>query len=193
MDEWAALEVLCVEAHGDTETLAKRREELGSYREQLRTLLEALAAAQQELQIDEHITHINDRFLLGGGMVQRWEVFGGLERVVTLAWPAAADPRPERRDAGGEYRLEVWLGLHDNGRPRIRITGAKRLQALLPVSAENFRAALLAALREPTLAGREGEAPDTDDQSAEPSAAETAPGEEPAPPHAGDPEGSVSS
>ncbi len=147
--EWDELEQLCreiEEAHGEA---AGRRERLRGEREALKPALEEIERFWQELAPEQALEQVRDRLLGGSALVQRVTAVYGLERVAALVWPASADPRPELASAKGEYRVQVLLGLNERGRPRVRVMGAKRLEAVLPVAPEKFRAVLLGAVRAP--------------------------------------------
>jgi len=116
--------------------------------------------AQQfvDLGVDVHLRQLNERLLGGLGSVELVEGGMGVERIAALVWPADIHPQPassEAEQGEGLYRIEVWLGpgLQD-GRARIRIAGAKRLEAVLPTSAERFRAALLSVFQSPMFVQR---------------------------------------
>ena len=146
--------------------------ELDAYREQLRAehaawterlravqtqlaavspILAGIAAQYAALGIEEDIHRLCEEVLGGAGMVQRVRFDFDLERYVTLAWPAPADPRPELAAAHseGEYRVDVWFGIDPDGRGRVRVEGAKRLEAPLPTSRERLRRVLLGAIQAP--------------------------------------------
>jgi len=78
-----------------------------------------------------------------------------------------------RSEGEGEYRVEVFLHLGPDGRGRIRVEGAKRLEAPLPTSRTRLRSVLLTAIQSPKFVEKAGA----------PSAEE----EMPAPPAAGEP------
>lgn len=147
--EWDELEQLCREIEAASGEAAERRERLRSERETLQPALEQIERFWQELAPEQALEQVRDRLLGGSALLQRVSALYGLERVAALVWPAYADPRPDLAAAQGEYRVQVLLGLNERGRPRIRVTGAKRLEAILPVAPEKFRAVLLGAVRAP--------------------------------------------
>jgi hypothetical protein len=160
--EWDELERLCREIEETSSGAADRRERLRSEREALQPALEQIERFWQELAPEQALEQVRDRLLGGSALVQRVTAVYGLERVAALVWPAYADPRPELAAAKGEYRVQVLLGLNERGRPRIRVTGAKRLEAILPVAPDKFRAVLLGAVRAPehvAIGDAEAEAP----------------------------------
>ncbi len=147
--EWDELEQLCREIEQASGEAAERHERLRGEREALKPALEEIERFWQELAPERALEQVRDRLLGGSALLQRVTAVYGLERMAALVWPAAADPRPELAAAKGEYRVQVLLGLNERGRPRVRVTGAKRLEAILPVAPEKFRAVLLGAVRAP--------------------------------------------
>lgn len=156
-------------------------ERLTTVRTQLASVAPALAgiAAQyQALGVEEDLARLREAVLGGAGMIQRVQFDFDLERAVTLAWPAAADPRPGVATGGAEseFRVDLWFGLGPDGRPRVRVEGAKRLEAPLPTSRERLRGALLTAIQAPRLVSRaeggDGAAPEFADAEAEPAEAD---------------------
>jgi len=120
--------------------------------------VEGLAQQFVDLGVDAHLRQLNERLLAGLGSVELIVGGMGVEWVAALVWPADIHPQPppsEVEEGEGLYRIEVWLGpgLQD-GRARIRIAGAKRLEAVLPTSPERFRAALLAVFQSPMFVRR---------------------------------------
>ena len=110
-----------------------------------------IATQYAALGIEEDLARLNELVLGGAAMVQAVRFAFDLERYVTLFWPVARDPRPEmaRPEAEGEYRIELWLLVGPDGRGRIRVEGAKRLEAPLPTTRERLRRVLLSALQAP--------------------------------------------
>lgn len=148
--DWDALEELSKETADERD--AAWQEHQAALRSQVETLapvMELLAEQDRALDADGALEQIRDRFLAGAGVIQRTTFEYGIERMRVLAWPAALDPRAGLAAREGEYHVEVWVGVNENMRPRVRVVGEKRLEATLPVSAEKFRAALLGALRAP--------------------------------------------
>lgn len=155
----------------------------------VRPALDRIAAQYAALGVEEDIVRLCEQVLGGAGMVQRVRFDFDLERYVTLAWPAAADPRPDLAAAHreGEYRVDVWFGLGADGRGRVRVEGAKRLEAPLPTSRARLRAVLLGAIQAPRHVpppsaesapetAEAGSPPGrTDDAAARPEQAETQP------------------
>jgi hypothetical protein len=144
------------------ERLTAVQTQLGS----VRPILEQIATQYAALGIEEDIARLCEQVLGGAGMLQRVRFDFDLERYVTLAWPAPADPRPElaAAHAEGEYRVDVWFGIGADGRGRVRVEGAKRLEAPLPTSRARLRSVLLGAIQapryvpSPTTEGRSTEA-----------------------------------
>lgn len=185
MDEtWEELDAFCQELQGAEGAGAEERERLRAQVAALAPMLELIERHRQELAPVETLVQLRERVLGGAGVIQHTSFEYGLEHLAVLAWPAAADPRPERAEARGEYRIEVWLGVGEQGRPRVRIVGEKRMQAGLPVAREKFRAVVLGAVRAPAFVPVPEEA-----AAAEPPAPEqpaTTPEEQVAEPPSGD-------
>ena len=110
-----------------------------------------IASQYQALGIEEDLERLNETILAGAAMVQTARLAFDLERYITLVWPVAGDPRPEmaREDGEGEYRIEIWLHVGPDGRGRIRVEGAKKLEAPLPTTRERLRRVLLATIQAP--------------------------------------------
>jgi hypothetical protein len=169
-DRWEELDQLCEELDRAVEGLAERRAKRESERAMMQPVLELLDRADADLAIASALELVRERVLGGLGVAQRVSTAFGLDRLTMLAWPAEADPRPDRATAAGEYRIEVWVGVGEEGRPRVRIVGERRLEATLPVAREKFRAALLSAVRAPLFSpyGPDQPAP-SENETAEPS------------------------
>lgn len=152
MNDWPELDALCEELRQANEEQWKRTEELRQQLNSLQPHLDLIAQQFHDLQVDEHLRALNDRLLGGLGSVEIIHGGVGIEYAAGLLWPGHVHPQAEDEDAAAEdmYRIDVWLGpgLQD-GRARIRIAGAKRLEAVLPTSGERFRSALLSVFRNP--------------------------------------------
>ena len=157
MAEWDELEQLCQEIEEASSEVGGRRERLHAEQEALKPALAEIERFWQELAPEQALEQVRDRLLGSAAVIERATAVYGLERMAVMVWPAHADPRPELASAKGEYRVQVLVGLNERGRPRVRVTGAKRLEAILPVAPEKFRAVLLGAVRAPehVLAGEE--------------------------------------
>jgi hypothetical protein len=172
-DSWDELDALCEELHGLDAEAAERRAHLAAELESMRPVLDLLDRHDTELAPAAALEAVRTRLLSGAGVIQRTAAAFGLDRLLVLAWPAGADPRPDLSSAAGEYRVEVWLGLNEQGRARVRVIGAKRMEATLPVPLDRFRAVLLNAVRAPAFTPY----PATQDDEAR---AESEPSSEPA-------------
>jgi hypothetical protein len=150
-DTWQELDDLCTEVQALNATWAERRTRLETELDALRPILDLLDRYHAELAAETALDAVRTRLLGGAGVIQQTSAAFGLERLAVLAWPASADPRPDLSGATGEYRVEVWLGVNEQGRARVRVVGAKRLEAVLPVPVEKFRAVLLGAIRAPAF------------------------------------------
>ena len=130
----------------------------------VRPVLAQIAAQYEALGVEQDIMWLCEAVLGGAGMVQRVRFDFDLERYLTLAWPAQADPRPALAEAHaeGEYRVDIWFGIGPDGRARVRVEGAKRLEAPLPTTRERLRKVLLGAVQSPRHipAGTEAGAPE---------------------------------
>lgn len=175
--EWDELEQLCREIEQASGGAAERRARLRGEREALKPALEEIERFWQALAPEQALEQVRDQLLGGSALLERVTAVYGLERMAALVWPASADPRPELAAAKGGYRVQVLLSLNEQGRPRIRVTGAKRLEAILPVAPEKFRAVLLGAVRAPEHVPLE----ETGDSAAERAGRAPADGERPAP------------
>lgn len=178
-DEWEELETLCreIEEAGSPEA-AERRNRLRAHLEALTPALDVVGQHVSALDPEGALARIRDRLLGGAGVIQQTVLEHGLDRLTVLAWGAAADPRPEMAGARGEYQIEIWLGLSETGRPRVRVVGAKRLEAALPVAVEKFRSVLLGAVRAPKFSpypAEEEHQPEGAAEAAEQAAAEPEP------------------
>jgi hypothetical protein len=158
-DVWEELDALCREllpAEGTEDS--DLRDRLRTQRETFRAAAEALDRHLHDLAAEAALAQVRDRLLAGMGVLQHLSFELGLERRLALVWPAAADPRSELSGTAGEYAIEVRLWMGEDGRARVRVTGQKRLEAVLPVSREKFRGALLSAVRAPLFTRRPSEA-----------------------------------
>jgi hypothetical protein len=155
-DDWHELDLLVEElraVHGES---WQRTEQLRQQMSGLQPHLEIIAQQYEELAVASHLTTLNERLLAGMGSVELIESGMGFEHVAALVWPSQLDPRDlGGRDKEGYFRIEVWMGpgLQD-GRARVRLAGAKRLEATLPTNPERFRSALLAVFRDPQFVER---------------------------------------
>lgn len=186
-DVWEELDALCRELEASAGPASESRAHLRTQLEALRPGLELLDRHYQELGAEEAMAQVRERLLAGAGVIQRIVFDYGLERLLALMWPAAADPRAELAEARGEYRVEVWLRMGEDGRPRVRVVGEKRLEAPLPVAREKFRGVLLGAVRAPAFIAHPaaGEQPADAAAEAPPAEPAAAPEAEPARPAAG--------
>ena len=152
-----------------------------------------IASQYRALGIEEDLERLNETILAGAAMVQTVRLAFDLERYVTLVWPVAGDPRPEmaQEDGEGEYRIEIWLHVGPDGRGRIRVEGAKKLEALLPTTRERLRRVLLSTLQAPRYVPppttAEAEEGTEQERTQAPPASDEQPVEE-ASPRPGDPE-----
>jgi hypothetical protein len=154
VDDWAELEQLIEELRSANQ---ERWTLMETTRQQLAGLqphLDVISRQYEALEIERHLREMNERLLGGLGNVEVVQSGMGIEFIAALIWPASlgpaeADNSPEE---GTICRIEVWLGpgLQD-GRARIRIAGAKRLEAVLPTTSERFRIALLSVFRNPQM------------------------------------------
>jgi TolA-binding protein len=165
MNDWPELDALVEELRNAQAERWNRIQELRQQLQGLQPHLEVLRRQFEDLQIDAHLRALNDQMLAGLGSVELVSAGTGIEYLAALVWPAHVHPHAaeEEADEGVLYRIEVWLGpsLQD-GRPRIRIAGERRLEAVLPTSGERFRAALLRVFREPQRVERPAEQPDAE-------------------------------
>lgn len=151
MTDWPELDTLVEELRAQNEERWRQTQELHEQLSQIQAQLEVVGRQYDELQVRELLQEINERLLGGLGTLESMHGGKGLEFVAALVWPLHCDPRSIPAELGdGVYRINVWLGLHlQDGKPRIRISGARRLQATLPTSVDRFRAALLTVFRDP--------------------------------------------
>jgi hypothetical protein len=170
---WEELEQLCNELQEAGEAWTERRSRIDAERKAIQPVIDQLEQHYAALAVETALEEVREQLLGGAGVTQRMHSTYGLERLAALWWPAAVDPRADLATAEGEYRVEVWLGVSEQGRPRVRIAGERRLEAVLPVSTEKFRSALLSAVRRPAFVpyAREDAAPaaageDTTDKTA---------------------------
>jgi hypothetical protein len=124
----------------------------------LQAHIELIAGQYDALQIENCLRDLNQELLAGLGNVELVHAGMGLERVAALTWPADIHPRASaetERPEDGVYRVEIWLGpALEDGKAKIRIAGAKRLEAALPTSSDRFRSALLAVFHNPLFLAR---------------------------------------
>ncbi len=150
--QWEELDALCREVEPERDAAADERH--AAFRAQLdalRPMNDLLDQRYHEMGIEDALVQVRDRLLGGAGIVQHTRFEYGLGRMVMLAWPSAADPRPDVANAAGECRVEVWLTLNEQMKPSVRVVGAKRLEALLPVAPDKLRGVLLSAVRSPAF------------------------------------------
>jgi hypothetical protein len=152
MSDWPELDALYEELRRENEERWRRTDELRQRLAELQPQIDIISHQFSDLQVDQHLRSINDRLLAGLGSVE--VVYGGvgIEYAAALVWPGHAHSQAVGDEAADEamYRIDVWLGpALEDGRARIRITGAKRLEAPLPTSGERFRTALLTVFRNP--------------------------------------------
>lgn len=193
VEEWPELTELVEQVRSDNAEGWQRTERLRQELGGLQPHLELIAAQFAELDIEGHLRLLNERLLAGMGNLESIHSGMGIERVAALAWPVDFHPQQtgEETARSGMFRIEVWMGpgLQD-GRARIRIAGAKRLEAVLPTSAERFRTALLAVFRNPLFVasssadGTQEEAPAQEQAPTQ----EQPPTQEPPPPEEGTPD-----
>ena len=164
-DEWPELAELVAQIEGLESEGWKRSAEVRTQTSGLALHIASLAQCFADLEVDTHLRLLNDKLLGGLGSVELIQGGMGVERIAALVWPSDIHPQPPtgEEQAEGVYRIEVWLGpgLQD-GKARIRIAGAKRLEAVLPTSAERFRAALLLVFQNPAFMPRPA-SPETDE------------------------------
>lgn len=163
--EWPELDALLEEMQAEDAERWQAAQELRKHFEQLQPQIQVVAQQYETLQVQASLQALNDRLLSGMGTVELVHSGVGIEFIASLVWPAYVDPRGAAEESAKEglYRIEVWLGPGmQDGQPRIRISGEKRLEAKLPTSTERFRAALISVFRNPRFAPREApaEAPD---------------------------------
>lgn len=151
-DTWEALDALIADVETANTGWAEAREQRERERAAMATMLDQIEAHLRDFAVEAALDQIRERLLGGAGIIERMATIYNLERLYALIWPAAADPRPELSAAAGEYRITVQLGIGEQFRPRVLVMGAKRMEALLPVAADKFRAVLLNAVRNPAFA-----------------------------------------
>jgi hypothetical protein len=156
IDDWQELEGLVEELRSAREESWQRAEQLRQQMSSLQPHLEIIARQYEDLGVAAHLGRLNEKLLAGMGSVEVIESGLGFERVAALVWPAQIDPRDrDGSESDGYFRIEIWMGPgFQDGRPRVRIAGAKRLEATLPTNAERFRSALLMAFRDPQFVER---------------------------------------
>jgi hypothetical protein len=192
--DWPALDAYRTQLRAEHAPWRERIDALHAQLLGVRPVLDQIAAQYAALGVEEDLLSLSHAVLGGAGMVQRVRFDYDLERYVTLAWPAATDPRPPLAEAhdDGEYRVDVWFGIGPDGRGRVRVEGAKRLEAPLPTSRERLRGVLLAAIQSPRHvlppAGEEGPMAGESPPAAEPLPEQPEQPVESASPRPGDPE-----
>ena len=178
--DWPELDALLDELRAGNDERWQEAQELRKQFEQLQSRLQVLAEQYTGLQVHETLQMLNDRLLSGMGTIEMVHSGVGIEYIAALVWPAYFDPRASGDDASKEglYRIDVWLGPGmQDGQPRIRISGEKRLEAKLPTNTERFRGALLSVFRSPRFVAREAGEREPEDEPAPETAASA--GQEP--------------
>lgn len=182
MDDWSELEELVNDLEQRYEERWRQLAELRQQMAALQSHLEIIRRQFDELEVDAHLQALNQKLLGGLGSVEMIHSGAGIEYIAALVWPAHIVPQ-DIQDASedGVYRIEVWLGPSlEDGRPRIRISGSKRLEALLPTSSNRFRSALLTVFQSPMFIVRpESDISEQEVGAAEPSGSEAAESSEP--------------
>lgn len=160
--DWPDLEGYREQLRADHVEWSERVSAVGAQLAALAPALVALAAQQRALGILDDLERLNEAVLGGAAVTQTLRLGYGLERYLVLFWPAALDPRPTLAQAAGdgEYRVEVYLHVGPDGQPRIRVEGARRLEAPLPTSRARVRGVLLSAIQNPKLVVAGGGAED---------------------------------
>jgi hypothetical protein len=161
MDDWSELDDLVNELRQQHEERWQRLDDLRQQFSALQPHVDVIGRQVSDLAVDDHLHAVNQRLLGGLGSVETVRSGAGVEYIAALLWPAHIAPTAAPDAPGdGVYRIEVWLGLGlEDGRPRIRISGSKRLEAVLPTTSARFRAALLAVLKSPQFVATTGDAP----------------------------------
>jgi hypothetical protein len=157
MNDWPELDALVQELQQANEERWRKTDELRQQISGLQTQLGVITQQFEALQVDGHLRALNDRLLGGLGSIEIVHGGVGIEYAAALVWPGHVHPRSDDEQPVEEsmYRIEVWLGPGlDDGRARIRIAGAKRLEAVLPTSGERFRSALLSVFSNPQRMAR---------------------------------------
>jgi hypothetical protein len=189
--DWPDLDGYCDELRGAHAEWAERVSAVRLQLAQLQSELIEIASQQHVLGIAEDLERLNEAVLGGTAVAQTLRLGYGLERYLALFWPAALDPRPAlaRSTGDGEYRVEVYLHVGPDGKGRIRVEGAKRLEAPLPTSRARVRGVLLRAVQDPKLVepgAASAEAPsDTDEREGHPEPDERMGDERPSAPRPG--------
>src|SRR6476469_9128197 len=168
MDEWPELDALVEELHKAHEERWRTAQDLRQQLAMLQPHVEVLSRQFEELQVEAHLRLINERILAGLGSVELVHAGTGIEYLGALVWPAHVHPAEgEAQPSVGEVcRIEVWLGPNlEDGRPRIRIAGERRLEATLPTSPERFRSALLRVFQQPQRVRSPGSEDEESDES----------------------------
>ena len=164
--DWTDLDAYCTQLRSDHAEWADRLRTVQAQLAAMRATLGGLGAQYVALGIEEDLERLNELVLGGAAMCQSVRLGFDLERYVALFWPVSVDPRPTmmRPDAEGEYRVEIWLHIGEDGRGRIRIEGEKKLEAPLPTSREKVRRVLLGAIRAPKFVAHAGDASPSEDE-----------------------------
>lgn len=148
-ERWDELEQLCQAALAEGSAVTEQRTAATAARESFQPLIDSVTAHAVTLDAPGALRLVRERLLAGAASLHETTFEYELERLSVLTWPAAADPRPDLARARGEYRVEVWIGLSEQGRPRVRVVGDRRLEATLPAPREKFLDALLRCIRAP--------------------------------------------
>ncbi len=171
-DPWTEFDEYCAELEAAGAAEDERRAAMTAGLETLRPALDLLHRQHGEFEVEALLNQASQRLFGGIAVIERVTTSLALNVHYALQWPAFADPRPDRRTADGEYAVQIWLGLDEQGRASVRVAGERRLQARLPVSIERFRAVLLTALREPAfIAAPETSPPEPESEAAAPAGA----------------------
>ena len=151
VSDWPDLDAYQAQLREEHEDWAERLRAVQTQLATVRPMVAQITAQYDALGVEQDIGRLCEAVLGGAGMIQRVRFDFDLERYLTLVWPVKADPRPALAEAqgAGEYRVDVWFGIGADGRPRVRVEGAKRLEAPLPTSRERLRRVLLAAVQSP--------------------------------------------
>lgn len=167
---WAELEEHLAALRAEHAAYAEQMEALTQQTSIMRGVLEQLATYATTLGVEEDLIRLCDQVLGGLGTVQRLRSPLGFSHGVSLFWDAQTDPRPSlaRPGAPADYVVNVLLYLGDDGRPRVRVEGAKRLEAPLPTSRTRLRGVLLQAIQNPRLVSQPGAEPEEQPATAQP-------------------------
>jgi hypothetical protein len=182
MDEWNELDQLFEQLRAANEAWATSADAVQRQVESFRPLRDQVDHHFEELAVYEALLRLGGRVLSDAARIHQARLHFGLVRSALIAWYPLDDPRPQLATAPpeGQYSLEIRVGpryllgverdagLASDQRLSILIAGEKQMVALLPTSAERFRAALLRAFETPRYAGpnRESdEEPGAEDQA----------------------------